>query len=138
MQDDFDLCLVLNTQMAARAITRNADRRFRPFGITAAQFNILGMLEKNPGRSISSMAQKLAMERTTLSRNLALLDRRGLAEALPDEDVTARIYAITPAGKAVFDAALPEWRQSQSELREAFGEQGFVEIIGKLRDIAKL
>src|SRR5690606_33630632 len=31
MEDDFDLCLVLNTRMAARAVTRRADSKLRSF-----------------------------------------------------------------------------------------------------------
>ena len=47
MDDDFDLCLVLNTRMAARAVTRRADRKLRGFGVTAAQFNIMGALMRH-------------------------------------------------------------------------------------------
>ena len=138
MQDDFDLCLVLNTRMAARAVTRLADRRLRPFGVTAAQFNILGMLVTRPGRSISEMAAELAMERTTLSRNLALLERKSLIETTEAGDGKARVYELTPTGRLVFDKAVPEWRNSLAELRQALQNPDYETVITGLRNIARL
>lgn len=138
MQDDFDLCLVLNTRMAARAVTRLADRRLRPFGVTAAQFNILGMLVTRPGRSISEMAAELAMERTTLSRNLALLERKSLIETTEAGDGRARVYELTPTGRLVFDKAVPEWRNSLAELRQALQNPDYETVITGLRNIARL
>ena len=49
-------CSPTNTRMAARAITRRADRKLRVFGITAAQFSILGSLLNHSGRSVTEMA----------------------------------------------------------------------------------
>lgn len=138
MQDEFDLCLVMNTRMAARAVTRLGDRRLRPFGVTAAQFNIMGMLVTRPGRSISELAQELAMERTTLSRNLALLERKGLVETAVTGDGKARVYELAPAGQTVFDNALPEWRRSLADLRQALQEPDYQTIITGLRNIARL
>lgn len=137
MQDDFDLCLVLNSRMAARAVTRYADRRLRPYGITAAQFNILGGLAYRPGRSITEMAQAIAMDRTTLSRNLALLERNGLARMEPVEG-GARIYAVTDTGRALFERVVPEWRQSQAELREELRDPDFMTVVAGLRHLARL
>lgn len=138
MQDHFDLCLVLNTRMAARAVTRLADRRLRPFGVTAAQFNILGMLVTRPGRSISEMAAELAMERTTLSRNLALLERKSLIETTEAGDGKARVYELTPTGRVVFDKAVPEWRNLLAELRQALQNPDYETVITGLRNIARL
>ncbi|RYE58030.1 MAG: MarR family transcriptional regulator [Hyphomicrobiales bacterium] len=138
MQDDFDLCLVLNTRMAARAVTRLADRRLKPFGVTAAQFNILGMLVTRPGRSISEMAHDLAMERTTLSRNLALLERKSLIEAGETVDGKARVYRLTQPGQVAFDKAVPEWRRSLTELRQALHNPDYETVITGLRNIARL
>lgn len=138
MQDDFDLCLVLNTRMAARAVTRIGDRRLRPFGVTATQFNILGMLVTRPQRSISEMAQELAMERTTLSRNLALLERKGLIKTAETADGKAHVHELTSTGRETFDKAVPEWRRSITELRQALHDPDYQTIITGLRNIARL
>ncbi|KQN74246.1 MarR family transcriptional regulator [Devosia sp. Leaf64] len=138
MQDDFDICLVLNTRMAARAVTRLSDRRLRPFGVTAAQFNIMGMLVSRPNRSISEMASELAMERTTLSRNLALLERKGLIATEAIAEGKARPYALTETGRAAFNKAIPEWRSSIADLRLALRDPDYETVINGLRTIARL
>lgn len=138
MIDDFDLCLVLNTRMAARAVTRRADRKLRGFGVTAAQFNILGALANHPGRSITDTANALAMDRTTLSRNLALLERKGLVASAPAGRGNGRLGALTKQGRETLDAILPEWRRSQAELREALASPDFDTVIDGLRHLSRL
>ena len=138
MKDDFDLCLVLNTRMAARAITRLGDQRLKQFGVTAAQFNILGSIVMRPNRSISEMAHDLAMERTTLSRNLALLERKGLIGSAVTSEGKAHVYELTRSGREIFEKAVPVWRQSLNELREALREPDYQTTITALRNIARL
>jgi DNA-binding MarR family transcriptional regulator len=138
MKDDFDLCLVLNTRMAARAVTRRADQRLRSFGVTAAQFNILGALSAHPGRSITETANALAMDRTTLSRNLALLARKGLVTSAPAGRGNGRLGALTDAGREAFNAIVPEWRRSQAELRETLTDPDFLTVIAGLRHLSGL
>ena len=138
MDDDFDLCLVLNTRMAARAVTRRADSKLRGFGVTAAQFNIMGALMRYPGRSITEMANGLAMDRTTLSRNLALLERRGLVTTAPAERGNGRLGTLTEAGRETFDAIVPEWRRSQAELRATLANPDFATVIAGLRHLSRL
>lgn len=141
MKDDLSLCLVLNTRMAARAVTRRADRKLKPFGVSAAQFNILGALHQKPGRSVTEMANSLAMDRTTLSRNLDVLERKGLVKATaPAEGMHAnsRLSALTGQGTALIEEILPEWRKAQAELRGALQEPGFEEVLAALRQVARL
>lgn len=138
MQDDFDLCLVLNTRMAARAVTRRADQKLRGFGVTAAQFNILGALSTHPGRSITDTANALAMDRTTLSRNLALLQRKGLVSSAPAGHGNGRLGALTEQGRATFESIVPEWRRSQAELRETLTDPDFSTVIAGLRHLSRV
>lgn len=138
MKDDFDLCLVLNTRMAARAVTRRADRRLRGFGVTAAQFNILGALSTNAARSITDTANALAMDRTTLSRNLALLERKGLVASASAKRGNGRLGELTDQGREIFDAIVPEWRRSQAELRGALADPDFATVIAGLRHLSAL
>lgn len=138
MQDDFDLCLVLNTRMAARAVTRRADQKLRGFGVTAAQFNILGALSSHPGRSITDTAQALAMDRTTLSRNLALLQRKGFVSSAPSGRGNGRLGMLTDKGRETFQAIVPEWRLSQAELRDTLADPDFSTVIAGLRHLSRL
>ncbi|GLQ57369.1 MarR family winged helix-turn-helix transcriptional regulator [Devosia nitrariae] len=141
MQDDFSQCLVLNTRMAARAVTRRADRKLRPFGVTAAQFNILGALRQQSGRSVTEIANSIAMDRTTLSRNLDVLERKGLVETIPAGTGlhgNSRLSQLTEKGGELFEQIVPEWRNSQAELRLTLKEPGFGEVLAALRQLSRI
>ena len=138
MQDEFDSCLVLNTRMAARAVTRRADRKLRPFGVTAAQFTILVSLLSRPGRSVTEMANGIAMDRTTLSRNLDLLTRKGIVVAEHAERGNGRLCSLSAEGRALVEQMVPVWRAAQAELRETLNKPDFPTVIAALRHLAKL
>jgi DNA-binding MarR family transcriptional regulator len=138
MKDDFDLCLVLNTRMAARAVTRRADRKLRGHGVTASQFNILAALSVHGGRTITETAEALAMDRTTLSRNLALLERKGLVVSAPSGRGNSRLGALTEAGQAMLETIVPEWRRSQAELRQSLTNPDFTTVLAGLRHLSAL
>lgn len=138
MADDFSQCLVLNIRMAARAVTRRADRKLRPFGVTAAQYTVLTSLRAQPGRSLTVMAHAIAMDRSTLSRNMALLERKGLVSASRTEHSNGRVYILTPHGNGLVDQMLPVWRQAQAELRASLDKPDFPSVLSALQRLSKL
>lgn len=138
MDREFDQCLVLNTRMAARAITRRYDKRLRPFGITAAQFTILGAIGDYPERSVTEMAQSIAMERSTLSRNIDLLVRKQLVEQHGAAKGNGRLCSLTEAGETLTVTLVPEWRKAQAELRDVLTPHSMDETVNTLRLLASL
>jgi len=136
--DDFSQCLVLNTRMAARAVTRRANRKLRGFGVTATQFSILTAARQQPGRSITEMADSIAMERTTLSRNLDLMARKGLVRLEGAEKGNSRLCSLTPEGGSLLDEIIPIWRASQAELREHLAQPDWPSTLKALQELAKL
>lgn len=138
MTDDFSQCLVLNTRMAARAVTRRADRKLRPFGVTAAQFTVLTSLRAHPRRSVTETAGAIAMDRTTLSRNIDLLERKGLVTAERAEHSNGRLCTLTQQGEQLVERMLPEWRKGQAELRESLTHPDFASVLAALQHLSKV
>ncbi|WEK05574.1 MAG: MarR family transcriptional regulator [Candidatus Devosia phytovorans] len=138
MQDDFTECLVLNTRMAARAVTRLADRRLRPLGITAAQFTIITALHGAPNRSVTDVANSIAMDRSTLSRNLDLLERKGVVRTQGAEKGNGRLCALTGDGETLLEQILPVWREGQAEFKRLLSDPDFPTALNALRGLAKL
>ncbi|MEM6796190.1 MAG: MarR family winged helix-turn-helix transcriptional regulator, partial [Acidobacteriota bacterium] len=78
-------CLAMRVQKANRVVVRHYEEKMRrPLGVTAPQFTLLVHLWEGAGRSISFLAASLRVERTTLSRNLRVLEKQGLI-ALSEE-----------------------------------------------------
>ena len=118
-------CLCLASRHAARSITRAFDRQLRPHGIRATQFTLLVQLELRGPTALGVLAEALGMERTTLTRNLALLEAERWVETRPDkDDARSRVTSIAPRGRTVVAAALPAWRKAQAAVSAAIGSAG--------------
>jgi DNA-binding MarR family transcriptional regulator len=129
-------CLCQASRQAARAITSAYDKQLRPHGLRATQFTILTNLMLRGPTSLGELAQFLGLERTTLTRNLALLETRGWVAIRPgDSDARARVISATEAGSALVRAAYPDWLKAQEQLSGLIGKQG-AEALHKLADTA--
>lgn len=112
-----DSCLCLHLQRAARVVARRFDAALRPLGLTSGQFSLLMSLNRPEPPSIGSVADLLAMDRTTLTANLKALDRRGLVSVRPDPaDRRTRRLALTPSGRALLAEAVPIWRRTHAAI----------------------
>jgi DNA-binding MarR family transcriptional regulator len=115
-------CLCLASRRAARTLTRAYDREMRGSGIRGTQFTILVMLLLRGPSAIGDLAEALGMERTTLTRNLAVLERQGWVELRPGEDdARLRIARVTRSGRKRVDEALPAWRSAQAKAAARIG-----------------
>lgn len=107
-------CACFNLRAAARALTRAYDEALRPVGLKATQFTILAAISRvGEAVPIGTLAKRLSMDRTTLSRNLRPLEKQGLVEVLPEGYRRARGMALTGKGRKLLESAVPHWRQVQ-------------------------
>lgn len=121
-----DRCLCLATQRAARALARRFDAALRPAGLTNGQFSLLHALNRPAPPRLSDLAPFLAMDRTTLTAALKVLEREGLATSAPDPaDRRNRRLRLTDAGHARLRLAMPLWQASHAAL-DAMLDPGLV------------
>jgi DNA-binding MarR family transcriptional regulator len=136
--DDFSLCMVGNTRMAARAVTRRYDGYLRNHGVTATQLSLLGGLRMMPDATVSEFAEARGFERTTLTRNLDRLEAQGLVASHAAEHGNGRMSRLTKKGDALIDALLPLWRKAQAELSAELSPDTFAASTNVLRRLAKV
>jgi DNA-binding MarR family transcriptional regulator len=118
-------CLGMAARRAARGISSVFDRHLRPHGVRGTQFTILVMLMGYGGTPVSVLAKAIGMNRTTLTRNIAVLETKGwVTGRTDDKDARAHIISVTDTGRAVALAALPAWRKAQESVAGAFGPMG--------------
>jgi DNA-binding MarR family transcriptional regulator len=112
-----DNCLCLHVQRAARALARRFDEAFRPLDLTHGQFSLLMSLNRPEPPTIGSVAELLAMDRTTLTAALKPLERRGLVKVSVDKkDKRSRRLSITAAGRVLLAKAFPLWRETHAAI----------------------
>jgi DNA-binding MarR family transcriptional regulator len=120
-----DTCLCLHVQRAARALARRFDDALRPLGLTNFQFSLLMSLNRPEPARMGSVAEFLAMDRTTLTANLKPLERRGLVTVTVDEaDKRSRRLTLTLAGRSLLAAAVPIWKRTHAAIDRLLRDSG--------------
>lgn len=116
-------CMVLKTRQAARAVTRRYNRLLRPYGLQCTQVSLLYAVAGNDHKSVSEMADQLAIERSTLSRNLRLLRSRGLIHSDHSGRGRPQTFVLTQEGETLLKVLIPLWKKAQADLRRELGTQ---------------
>lgn len=107
-------CACSALRHASRAVTQHYERHFRGSGLRATQFTVLATLAQTGPLSISELSAKLGLERTTLSRNLRLLENKGWVSAMAHGDQRVRRMTLTSKGKKKAMTALPVWKRADA------------------------
>lgn len=127
--DFYGTCVCLGLNRAARAISRRYDAMFKPLGITSGQFTVLSALKRDEAVSLSDIADRLGMDRTTLTRNLRLLEALDLVSIQPDaQDRRVRSLTLSAKGRKLLRAAVPLWQKAQKESTRRIGPSRWREL----------
>lgn len=109
-------CHCLAARRAARAITRLYEEKLRPHGLRATQFSILAALALKGATPLGELAEFLGLERTTLTRSGALLERNGWVSSGRSGDAREHLLHLTAGGRRKLEGALPAWKEAQEAL----------------------
>lgn len=111
-------CYCGSIRQASRIVTQLYDQALKPSGLKVTQFGILRLLSAYPGLTTGDIAEALAMDSTTLTRTLKIIQDNAWIEARPGEDRRERHWTVTPAGKERLDEAVPLWKNAQKEFAQ--------------------
>jgi DNA-binding MarR family transcriptional regulator len=115
-------CACFNLRKATRATTQYYDEMLRPVGIRVTQFSLLVAVSIAGSVTVTRLAELSVMDRTTLTRNLEVLEKQRLIEVTPGEDRRTRMVSITLEGRKTLIKALPLWKTAQAQVVEALGK----------------
>ena len=129
-------CLCTQLRRASRGVTRRYDDALAVIGLGAAQFSLLRHVQRLGQPSISLLAEAMGLERSTLGRNLRVLEADGLVALGEGDDQRNRVVLLTEAGKQLLHVAHPAWEQAQKELVERLGVGQRDELVRLLEQLA--
>ncbi|MFJ4068388.1 MarR family winged helix-turn-helix transcriptional regulator [Pseudomonas sp. NPDC089996] len=129
-------CICTHLRRAARGVSRHYDEALAGHGINVAQFSLLRHLQRLDRPSITTLAEAMGLERSTLGRNLRVLEAEGLIALADGDDQRNRMVLLTEAGIARVQAAHPAWEQAQLTLVEQLGEGQRDELVRLLERLA--
>ncbi len=125
-------CVCNNLRRTTRAITNYYDDMLRPTGLRASQVPLLVASYLAGPRTLNELAQFLALDRTTLTRNLKPLEEARLVDIVPGEDQRTRIVSLTEAGRSTLLGLLPLWEQAQAHVVVGMGAERFAALLDNL------
>lgn len=131
-------CVGFNARRATRLVTQYYDKALAPAGLRSTQYSLLSLLSMMGEAPMQEVAFVLAMDRTTLTRNLNPLLRQGLVRVKMGSDRRARPLAITPKGQSALERALPYWQAAQSRIVDAIGADKWDTMMRGLHQISML
>ncbi len=117
-------CLCIDLRSAAQRLTRVYDEAMAPSGISVTQFSLLHRIQTLEAPTLGRLAEATGLDRSTLGRNLRVLERQGLVRLAAGDDARTRTARLTKRGARVFAAAAPLWYQVQKQLVERIGSDG--------------
>lgn len=128
-----DPCSCFYMRRAARMLTRQYAETMKAAGLKSSQFSILSILSHHGQLTISELAEKMGLERTSLSRNLRPMEKDGLISISDELEKRRRYIQLSSQGKAAYKKALPLWNKAQLQFQEQMG----VQELKKLKTLLK-
>jgi DNA-binding MarR family transcriptional regulator len=113
-------CTCFRLRKLTRRMTQHYDARLAPAGLRLTQYSLLANLRAGP-LTMSALADRMEMDRTTLTRNLKPLTDAGFVAVAPGADARSRVVSVTGRGRDAWTAAREFWRQAQDEVNRALG-----------------
>jgi DNA-binding MarR family transcriptional regulator len=125
-------CVCTALRMATRSVTRLYDRALSRAGLRVTGYSILSRLSAEGPLSVSELAGRLAMERTTCTREVAPLVGSGLVEAASGSDRRRRLLRVTRLGQQKLAEGRPAWEHVQRMVAGEFGDADLRDLLGRL------
>ena len=122
-------CTCARLRKLTRRITRVYDAQLAAQGIKTTQYSLMVNAAAAP-RTVSDLAARMDVERTTLTRNLRALVDQGWLKLGVGRDPRTRVVSVTPSGQRKLEAAKPYWRAAQLQVEAMLGAR----FVGALHD----
>ena len=125
-------CVCNTLRMVTRVVTQLYDDCLRPSGLRVTQFSILAAIARLGEASLKQLEAELAIDQTTLTRSLGLLERAGLIERASHPDGRVKAMRFTARGRRALEEARPLWAQAQGKVLRALGTKAWADAQRRL------
>ena len=120
---EFSDCMCLSIRKASRNITQAYNDEFKGLGINITQFSVLAILAGIGKQTITKVAYQLGSERTTVTRAIAILEKKKLINIVLGGDKRERLIAISKKGTEILEYARPRWKSAQLKIEHLLTNQ---------------
>jgi DNA-binding MarR family transcriptional regulator len=131
-------CTCFNLRKATRRVTSLYDAALKPCGLKVTQMTLLTAIRVLEPVTIKRLAKAIVMDRTTLSRNVSLLKKKGMIDVESGDDLRTRRLSLTEQGHTALVAAFPLWQKAQVEIIKKLGEDRWSSLLEGISELTAL
>jgi DNA-binding MarR family transcriptional regulator len=132
---DLGPCVCAQVRRLARKLTSHYDSILAPTGLTLAQYSLLAHIDRDGPIPHTVLAEKVGMERTTLTRNLHVLLEGELVSVVQGKDRRQHLLKLTRIGKQKLVRSLPRWERAQRQFLTSLGPETTHELNSVLQSV---
>jgi len=121
-------CVCSQVRRLARKLSSHYDTLLSPEDLTITQYSLLANIERAGQLSHTVLAEKVGMERTTLTRNLRPLTRAKWVASATGQDRRQHLLQLTAAGRRKLVRSLPLWEEAQGQFLSQIGTESLQEL----------
>ncbi len=130
------MCVCSNLRRASRAITNYYDSLLGQVSeLRISQVIILVVLYLAGPQTINELAEIMALDRTTVGRNLRPLAQQGLLTLTSGSDLRTRVVTLTAQGEETLLRVLPQWEQAQAHMVSGMGQGQVAALLAQLSTV---
>lgn len=127
-------CTNFRLRQLTRRVTQFYDAEMGKTGLKTTQYSLLShVLKLGPVRP-GELARAMTMDASTLTRNLKPLIDAGWVAVTAGPDARSRTITITPAGRALREAARSDWQRAQKGLEARLGANRVIALHALIDD----
>src|SRR6267143_2287887 len=131
-------CVCNTLRMASRAVTQLYDDVLRPSGLRVTQYSILAMIARMGAANLRQLEDTLAIDQTTLTRSLNLLERDRVIERVPHPDGRIKSMRLTLKGRRALEPAWPLWARAQDKVLRELGTTAWADAQRRLAHLLRV
>lgn len=125
-------CASFNFRKAARAVTQLFDNALQPVGLRSTQLAVMLAAGIYEIPTMSELAEIMVSDRTTLTRALKPLFRKGLLANVSGPDKRKNGIVLTMKGHQAIRKSIPYWTKAQNHFVKGFGKAEWAKFSHKL------
>ncbi len=118
-----DTCHCILLRKATRKVSSYYDEALAPLGVNIGQFSLLRNIRKLEPVSLTDLAHKVELDRSTVGRNAKVLERLELVAIGHGEDQREAVLTIAPKGREILEKGAPLWDGVQDRIEARLGRE---------------
>jgi DNA-binding MarR family transcriptional regulator len=128
-------CYCISLRKAARKVSSLYDDALAPVGINIGQLSMLRRIKRAGDVSLTELARLCDLDRSTVGRNVKVLERMGLVRTATGEDHREAMLALTQEGERVLVDGAPLWGAAQRKIEHALGSEDAARLLDLLQGL---